>query len=307
MRDAVEALVGMPLDPSARISALTTELTERGLLAAPGRDALLARLAVTLRGLDTNYQRPDAIAAVGRGSARAVDPLADALSRNLFGRSGAVIDIDLLRHDRGQSVSSLLGSAPGLVGSDRPLPLHELRRSPWQVVLFRSLDRAAVPIRDTITDALTRGSFTDSMGRVLPLGAAVVLLTAPTSTATTSSPPLLGQQLVAAATFVTGATGTVSADDRQAWLKREVLDPLATRFERQGHPITFDASFVAWLLAKVPGAGSDQSAPISDFVDTTVTPALAGALPSTNSGTPLTATIVDDKPTLRPTDATTPA
>ena len=170
----------MPLDPSARLATLKTELAERGLLAAADRDALLGRLGVSLRGLDTNYERPDAICLLWGDAARGVDALSDALSRDLFGRAGAVIDIDLSGMTEEQSVSSLLGSAPGLVGSDRPLPLQALRRSPWQVVLFRSIDRCAVPIRDTIADALVRGSFTDSMGRVLPLGAAVVFLTAPT-------------------------------------------------------------------------------------------------------------------------------
>ena len=81
-----------------------------------------------------------------------------------------------------QSISTLLGSAPGLVGSDRPLPLQELRRAPWQVVLFRGIDRCRASIRDTIAQA-SRGTFTDAMGRSLPLGAAVVVLTAPDLTA----------------------------------------------------------------------------------------------------------------------------
>jgi ATP-dependent Clp protease ATP-binding subunit ClpA len=196
-----------------------------------------------------------------------------------------------------QSVSSLLGSAPGLVGSDRSLPLHALRRSPWQVVLFRSIDRCAVPIRDTIAEALVRGSFTDAMGRVLPLGASIVMLTAPTIDAADLVAPLLGQQLAAVATVNTGAAGSVSGDDRAAWLRREVLDPLAARFERQGHPITFDQSFVDWLLARLNPDQSGQSVPASEFVDSTVTPALAASLPEGMG--PLTATIVDDKPTLR--------
>ena len=85
-------------------------------------------------------------------------------------------------------------------------------------------------------------------------------------------------------------------DDRAAWLKREVLDPLAMRFERQGHPITFDKIFVDWLLKQLPSDGADQSAAASDFVDATVTPALAAALPATDG--PLVCTIADDKPTL---------
>ena len=160
-----------------------------------------------------------------------------------------------------QSVSSLLGSAPGLVGSDRPLPLQALRRSPWQVVLFRSIDRCAVPIRDTIADALVRGSFTDSMGRVLPLGAAVVLLTAPTIDPADLIAPLMGQQLASVATIVTGTAGSVSADDRAAWLKREVLDPLAIAFRAPGSSATFDQSFVDWLLKQMPTDATANRAP----------------------------------------------
>ena len=59
-----------------------------------------------------------------------------------------------------------------------------------------------MPIRDTIAEALVRGTFTDSMGRVLPLGAAVVLLTAPTIDSADLVPPLLGQQLAAIATVM---------------------------------------------------------------------------------------------------------
>jgi len=297
MRDAVEALVGMPLDPTTRLRTLTTELTERGLLAAPDRDALLARLGVALRGLDTHYERPDATIILWGDAARSGDSLADVLSRDLYGRAGAIIDIDLSGMTEEQSVSSLLGSAPGLVGSDRSLPLHALRRSPWQVVLFRSIDRCAVPIRDTIAEALVRGSFTDSMGRILPLGAAVVVLTAPSIDSADLVAPLLGQQLTTVATLSTGAAGSVSGDDRAAWLRREVLDPLAARFERQGHPVSFDQTFVDWLLARLNPDQAGQSVHASDFVDSTVTPALAATLPDGTGA--LVATIVDDKPTLK--------
>jgi ATP-dependent Clp protease ATP-binding subunit ClpC len=300
MRDAVQSLVGMPLDPTARLATLKSEVTERGLLAATDRDTLLARLGVSLRGLDTNYQRPDAICLLWGEAARGVDALSDALSRDLYGRAGQVIDIDLSGMTEDQSVSSLLGSAPGLVGSDRPLPLQALRRTPWQVVLFRSIDRCAVPIRDTIADALVRGSFTDSMGRVLPLGAAVVLLAAPTIDSADLVDPLMGQQLASIATIVTGAAGSVSADDRAAWLKREVLDPLSSRFERQGHPLAFDQSFVDWLLKQMPADSTGQpgSGTMADVIDSTVTPALAAALPDGTG--PVVATIENDKPTLRP-------
>ena len=115
MRDSVQSLVGMPLDPSARLATLGTELTERGLLAAADRDALLARLGVSLRGLDTNYQRPDAVCLLWGAAAPGADPIVDALSRDLYGRSGAVIDIDLSGMTEEQSVSSAarLGARTG--------------------------------------------------------------------------------------------------------------------------------------------------------------------------------------------------
>ena len=47
----------------------------------------------------------------------------------------------------------------------------------------------------------------------------------------------------------------------------------------------------------MPADATGQSDALSDFVDSTVTPALAAALPDTP--TPMTATIENDKPTLR--------
>ena len=77
-----------------------------------------------------------------------------------------------------------------------------------------------------------------------------------------------------------------------AWLRREVLDPLASRFARQGYTVTFDPAFVAWLSKSAPQGG----AALGDFVDRTVAPALAVSLPPDRAA--LTATIVDGKPVL---------
>ena len=73
------------------------------------------------------------IAAAAIGAPPPAPPAADPL------RGPAVED---------QSISTLLGSAPGLVGSERSLPLHALRRTPWQVVLMRGVDRAAVGLHE---------------------------------------------------------------------------------------------------------------------------------------------------------------
>jgi len=200
-----------------------------------------------------------------------------------------VIDIDLAGMTEDQSISTLLGSAPGLIGSDRSLPLHALRRAPWQVVLFRGVDRCAVAIRDTITQALQQGSFTDAMGRRLPLGAAVVLMTAPAIDHAELLEPVLGKPLIAACTVVSGDVGGVSDSGRAKWMRREVLDPLAGRFARQGYPLTFDKAFVAWVDANAPAGDA-----LSEFVDGSLAAPLAAALPRKRG--PLTVSIVDGQP-----------
>jgi ATP-dependent Clp protease ATP-binding subunit ClpC len=289
MRAAVESLVGMPLDPTERLGALSKELRSRRLMAPAATDALLERLGVSLRGLDSNYETADAVCLLWGGAAGAADGLAELIARTLFGRSTSVIDTDLAGMTEDQSISTLLGSAPGLIGSDRALPLHALRRAPWQVVLFRGIDRCAVSIRDTITQALERGAFTDAMGRRLPLGAAVVLLTAPAIDQAELLEPVLGKPLLDVCTVVSGDAGAVSDTGRAAWLRREVLEPLARRFARQGYPITFDKAFVTWLDANAPAGDA-----MTDFVDGKVAAPLAAGLPAKRGA--LTATIVDGKP-----------
>jgi ATP-dependent Clp protease ATP-binding subunit ClpA len=289
MRASVESLVGMPLDPSDRLAALTRELRGRGLLAPAATDALLQRLGVSLRGLDSNYELPDAVCLLWNGAAGSADELADVVARTLFGRSTSVIDIDLAGLTEDQSISTLLGSAPGLVGSDRALPLHALRRAPWQVVLLRGIDRCAVSIRDTITQALQQGSFTDAMGRRLPLGAAVVLMTAPAVERAELLEPVLGKALIAACTVVSGDIGGVSDSGRAAWIRREVLEPLAGRFARQGYALTFHKAFVTWVDSNAP---ADDG--LSEFVDNSVAAPLAAALPRRRG--PLTVSIVDGRP-----------
>ena len=294
MRAAVESLVGMPLDPTARLAALTADLTRTPTLDDASSHALLERLGVSLRGLDTDYRHPDATLLLLGGAAAGVDALAAMLARDLFGRANALIDLDLAGLTEEYSISTLLGSAPGLVGSDRALPLHALRRAPWQVIVFRGIDRCAATVRDVIAQALASGSFTDSMGRTLPLGAAVVVATAPAIDEPKLAEPLLGRELVAACDVITAAVASAAPGSRDAWLKTEVLDPLAARFGRQGYAVTFDADFVAWLTKSLPADGTQ----VADFIDRSVTPDLAAALPMDRG--PLTATIKDDKPNFAP-------
>ena len=297
-REAVAALTGMPLDPSESLAALARELREQALLDPTATTTVLGRLGVSLRGLDARRERPDAILLLCDDASAAADPLSILLARLIFGRETARIDIDLSGMADDSSISTLLGSAPGLIGSDRQLPLHELRRSPWEVVLLRGIDSCAIVIRDTIAAALEAGSFSDALGRRIPLGAAIVILTAPVVRAGADKPAAavlamrLGPALVAVADVVTGNAPGAEADARGAWVRRELLDPLAARLGRTGFHVRFDRAFIAWLEARLPTDGSSPEA----FLDREVTPIIAAALPSVPGQ--ITVGMADGRPTV---------
>ena len=297
-REAVAVLIGMPLDPTAGLTSLAKEMRERVLLDPASATALLARLGASLRGLDSRRERPDAVVLLCGGASASAGALATTLARIVFGRETAVIDIDLSGMTDDSSISTLLGSAPGLIGSERPLPLHELRRSPWQVVVLRGIDSCALAIRETVASALAAGTFTDAMGRPIPLGTAIVILTAPAVGTDGETPPAaviashLGATLVAACDVMSGTASSAADDARAGWIRRELLAPLATRLARAGYPATFDRGFVSWLDRRLPTDGGSPER----FLDSAVTAPLAQALPSVPG--PVTIGVVDDAPAI---------
>jgi hypothetical protein len=214
-----------------------------------------------------------------RGSAAsAADPLARLLAGRLFGRETAIIDIDLAPMTEDSAISTLLGSAPGLVGSDRTLPLHTLRRSPWQIVVLRGIEACAMSVRDTVTSALAAGRFTDAMGRTIPLGAAIVILTAPTLDGGLPEALIdaaLGPGLLAACDAVAGSAGT-GAGDRDAWIRTQLLEPLVARLGRSGYPAIATDGLVRWIAANLP---TDGTAP-ERWLDRAVTAPLLASLPT---------------------------
>jgi hypothetical protein len=300
-RAAVAGMVGMPLDPAASLTELSTELHGRGLLDGAAIDALMARLGVTLRGLDANRERPDAVVLLCAAASDSATPLAQSIASHLYGADTALIDIDVGGMTGQEAISSLLGSAPGLVGSDRPLPLQQLRRSPWQVVLFRGIERAASQIRDTIAGALASGTLSDAMGRQIPFGSAVVILAAPTADpgpvpAGQSRAALLalalGSSLVGACDVIATQPGSVAQSDRGAWIRSQLLDPLVSRFAQQGYAVSYTNDLVAWVDRHL-AAGQAPDA----FVDATMAPALAGSLGAPGA---YRIDLRDDRPMLEP-------
>ena len=183
------------------------------------------------------------------------------------------------------AVSTLLGSAPGLIGSERPLPLHELTRSPFSVVVLRNVDRCAEAVRQAIVAALEAGAFTDAMGRRLPLGGAVVLMTGSAALG-----GLFDPELLAACDLVVEASAPAASGSED--VQRLLLVPLAARFARTGVTVTFGPEFAAWVASQHPGDGEAGLT----WLDRVLVPALVASMPP--GATSLTAEIRDGRPVL---------
>jgi hypothetical protein len=162
--------------------------------------------------------------------------------------------------------------------------------------VFRSIDSCAVSIRDTIASALGKGSFTDAMGRKIPLGAAVVIATAPLVGAPEDGPAevalalRLGPALVGACDVVAGTGAVAVGTEREAWVRNELLAPLRARLARSGYDVTFEPEFVTWLERNLPTDGS----PPDGFIDRSVTQVIAPALPQDPG--PIRVGILQDRP-----------
>ncbi len=104
--------------------------------------------------------------------------LAKALAEALFDDESALIRIDMGEYKDSASAAGLIGSRPGLVGSDEGGFLTEqVRRSPYSIVLFDEVEKGHPEILDLLLGVLDEGRLTDAKGRFCDFTNTVVLFT----------------------------------------------------------------------------------------------------------------------------------
>ncbi len=104
--------------------------------------------------------------------------LAKALAGSLFGDDDMLVRIDMSEYMEKESVSRLIGSAPGLVGFEEGGQLTEkVRRKPYSVVLFDEIEKGHPDIYNLLLQILEDGILTDSHGRTVSFKNSVVILT----------------------------------------------------------------------------------------------------------------------------------
>lgn len=104
--------------------------------------------------------------------------LAKKLAKFLFGTEKDFIRIDMSEMMEEHSISKLIGSPPGYVGSERGGTLtNDVRERPFSVVLFDEIEKAHPQILDVFLQILDEGRLTDSRGQTVFFSETVIVLT----------------------------------------------------------------------------------------------------------------------------------
>ena len=104
--------------------------------------------------------------------------LCRALAQEVYGSKNAMIRLDMTEYMEKQSVSRLIGAAPGYVGYEEGGKLTEaVRRRPYSLVLFDELEKAHRDVAGILLQIMEEGELTDSTGKRVSLKNAIIVMT----------------------------------------------------------------------------------------------------------------------------------
>ncbi|GAX01804.1 ATP-dependent chaperone ClpB [Secundilactobacillus silagei] len=104
--------------------------------------------------------------------------LAKALAESLFDSESEMIRIDMSEYMEKESVSRLVGAAPGYVGYEEGGQLTEaVRRHPYSIVLFDEIEKAHPDVFNLLLQVLDDGRLTDSQGRTVNFKNTLLIMT----------------------------------------------------------------------------------------------------------------------------------
>lgn len=104
--------------------------------------------------------------------------VAKALAEQLFDSEKQIVRIDMSEYMEKESVSRLIGAAPGYVGYEEGGQLTEaVRRKPYSIVLFDEIEKAHKDVFNILLQVLDDGRLTDGQGRTIDFTNTIIIMT----------------------------------------------------------------------------------------------------------------------------------
>lgn len=104
--------------------------------------------------------------------------LAKSLAELIFGKSNALIKVDMSEFMERHNVSRLVGAPPGYVGYEESGKLTEaVRKQPYSVILFDEIEKAHPEVFNILLQIMDEGRLTDAKGRTVNFRNTIIILT----------------------------------------------------------------------------------------------------------------------------------
>jgi len=142
-------------------------------------DRVVRRLSVTRARLDIRPERPDGVFLFAGPTGTGKTALALSLAKKLYGSEDALVRLDMSEYVDRYTVSKLVGSPPGYIGSNEPEAWLTTRisRQPHVLLLLDEIEKAHPVVWNTFLQVFDAGRLTDSRGVTADFAHAVIVMT----------------------------------------------------------------------------------------------------------------------------------
>jgi ATP-dependent Clp protease ATP-binding subunit ClpA len=155
-------------------------------------EAVTTRLALTSRNLDLSAHRPDGIFLFVGPTGVGKTELALALAESRFDDGRRLIRLDMSEYGEDHTVSRIVGSPPGYIGSDSPAGwlTTRVRQEPRAVILLDEIEKAHRAVWMLLLQIFDAGQLTDGRGEVASFADSVIVMTSNLGTGDQAANPI---------------------------------------------------------------------------------------------------------------------
>lgn len=183
VRGVIASLAGVAFTADSpefrnRLGSLEDALKRKVLRQNAAVETVARTVRLCKQRLDLKTHRPDGVFLFVGSSGVGKTALATALAETLLGSDDNVIRLDMTGFAEPHSVSTLLGSPPGYVGSgDEPAWLEQLRKRPSSVLVLDEVEKAHPQVMKVFLRAFDEGEIVDARGNEYSLANTTIIAT----------------------------------------------------------------------------------------------------------------------------------